>query len=116
MRRTKTKEDKALDEALDVLIARSGHSPEAIMGEQGLLAQMTKAGGRNGRPTLEEIHGSDGLATDSALVVSPWRPEYRDGAPASETPERAELVVTKARFGGTGVIPCQWHGRRTRYA
>ena len=77
---------------------------------------MTKAGGRNGRPTLEEIHGSDGLATDSALVVSPWRPEYRDGAPASETPERAELVVTKARFGGTGVIPCHWHGRRTRYA
>jgi hypothetical protein len=29
MRRTKTKEDKALDEALDVLIARSGHSPDA---------------------------------------------------------------------------------------
>jgi transposase-like protein len=42
MRRTKTKEDKALDEALDVLIARSGHSPEAIMGDQGLLAQLTK--------------------------------------------------------------------------
>ncbi len=42
MRRTKTKEDKALDEALDVLIAQTGHSPEAIMGEQGLLAQMTK--------------------------------------------------------------------------
>ena len=43
MKRTKTKEDKALDEALDMLIARSGHSPEAIMGEQGLLAQLTKA-------------------------------------------------------------------------
>ncbi len=43
MKRTKTKEAKALDEALDVLIAQSGHTPEAIMGEQGLLAQMTKA-------------------------------------------------------------------------
>jgi len=39
MRRTKTKEDKALDEALDVLIAQSGHTPEAIMGEQGLQAE-----------------------------------------------------------------------------
>jgi hypothetical protein len=43
MRRTKKKEDEALDDELDVLSARSGHSPEAIMGEQGLLAQMTKA-------------------------------------------------------------------------
>jgi transposase-like protein len=42
MRKPKTKEDKALDEALDVLIAKSGHSPEAIMGDQGLLAQLTK--------------------------------------------------------------------------
>ncbi|MDZ4401189.1 transposase, partial [Prosthecobacter sp.] len=42
MRRTKTKEDQALDQALDVLIAKSGHTPEAIMGEQGLLAQLTK--------------------------------------------------------------------------
>ena len=42
MKRPKTKEDKALDEALDVLIAKSGHSPEAIMGDQGLLAQLTK--------------------------------------------------------------------------
>jgi hypothetical protein len=41
MRRPKTKEDKALDQALDVLIAKSGHSPEAIMGDQGLLAQLT---------------------------------------------------------------------------
>lgn len=99
---------------------RTAHTLRALAKDTGaavvVLAQMTKQGGRNGRPTLEEIHGSDGLATDSALVVSPWRPEYRDGAPASETPERAELVVTKARFGGTGVIPCQWHGRRTRYA
>jgi hypothetical protein len=30
MRRPKTKEDKALDEALDVLIAISGHSPSAF--------------------------------------------------------------------------------------
>lgn len=99
---------------------RTAHTLRALAKDTGaavvVLAQMTKAGGRNGRPALEEIHGSDGLATDSALVVSPWRPEYREGAPASETPERAELVVTKARFGGTGVIPCQWHGRRTRYA
>ena len=29
MRRPKTKEDKALDQALDVLIAQSGHSPQA---------------------------------------------------------------------------------------
>lgn len=43
MRKTKTKEAKALDEALDVLIAQTGHSPEVIMGEHGLLAQMTKA-------------------------------------------------------------------------
>lgn len=43
MRRSKTKEDKALDEALDVLIAQTGHSPEVILGEQGLLAQMTRA-------------------------------------------------------------------------
>ncbi len=42
MRRPKTKEDKALHQALDVLIAKSGHSPEAIMGDQGLLAQLTK--------------------------------------------------------------------------
>ena len=42
MRKVKTKEDKALDEALDVLIAKSGHSPEAIMGDKGLLAQLTK--------------------------------------------------------------------------
>lgn len=38
MRRTKTKEDKALDATLDALIAQTGHSPEAIMGEQGVLA------------------------------------------------------------------------------
>jgi transposase-like protein len=31
-----------MDQALDVLIAKSGHSPEAIMGDQGLLAQLTK--------------------------------------------------------------------------
>ena len=43
MKKKPTKEQKQLDEALDVLIARSGHSPEAIMGEQGLLAQLTKA-------------------------------------------------------------------------
>jgi hypothetical protein len=43
MRRPKTKEDKALDEALDVLIAKSGHSPEAIMGDKGLLAQLINA-------------------------------------------------------------------------
>ena len=30
-------------EALDALMARHGHSPEAILGEQGLLAQLTKA-------------------------------------------------------------------------
>ena len=42
MRRTKTKEDKALDAAFDALIAQTGHSPEAIMGEQGVLAQMTR--------------------------------------------------------------------------
>lgn len=30
-------------EALDALIAQHGHSPEAILGEQGLLAQLTKA-------------------------------------------------------------------------
>lgn len=41
MRRTKTKEDKALDEALDALIARSGHSPEAIMVERVLGAELT---------------------------------------------------------------------------
>jgi hypothetical protein len=34
MRRSKTKEARALDEALDVLIAQTGHSPEAILGEQ----------------------------------------------------------------------------------
>lgn len=32
MRTKKTKEDKDLDQALDVLIAKSGHSPEAIKG------------------------------------------------------------------------------------
>lgn len=42
MRTKKTKEDKALDQALDVLIAQCGHSPEAIMGDKGLLAQLTK--------------------------------------------------------------------------
>jgi transposase-like protein len=30
-------------EALEALIARHGHSPEAILGEEGLLAQLTKA-------------------------------------------------------------------------
>ena len=29
--------------ALDALIARHGHTPEAILGEEGLLAQLTKA-------------------------------------------------------------------------
>lgn len=43
MRKSKTKEDQALDQALDVLIARTGHSPEAIMGADGLLAQLTKS-------------------------------------------------------------------------
>lgn len=32
-----------MDAALDVLIEEHGHSPEAIMGADGLLAQMTKA-------------------------------------------------------------------------
>jgi hypothetical protein len=41
MRRTKTKEDKALNAAFDALIAQTGHPPEAIMGEQDVLAQMT---------------------------------------------------------------------------
>lgn len=43
MRKSKTKEDQALEQALDVLIARTGHSPEAIMGADGLLAQLTKS-------------------------------------------------------------------------
>ena len=43
MTETKRRDRKKLNEALDVLIEEHGHSPEAIMGEQGLLAQMTKA-------------------------------------------------------------------------
>lgn len=38
MSRTKKKEDKALEEALDVLIAQTGQSPEVIQGGQGLTA------------------------------------------------------------------------------
>lgn len=44
MRRPKTKEDKALDKALDAFITQSSHSPEAIMDDQGLLVILTAFG------------------------------------------------------------------------
>ena len=43
MSENKRKDRKALNDALDVLIEENGYSPEAIMGEEGLLARMTKA-------------------------------------------------------------------------
>jgi len=39
----KSEEQEINVEALDALIARHGHTPEAILGKQGLLAQLTKA-------------------------------------------------------------------------
>lgn len=43
MRRTQDKKQEALNQALDALIEQTGHSPEAILGEGGVLARMTKA-------------------------------------------------------------------------
>ena len=43
MSKNKSKEEVINVEALDALIAGHGHSPEAILGEVGLLAQLTKA-------------------------------------------------------------------------
>lgn len=42
MRKTKTKAQQDLDQALDGILAQTGYSPEVIMGSQGLLAQLTK--------------------------------------------------------------------------
>ena len=43
MKRRTDPKQAALNEALDALIEQTGHSPEAILGEGGVLAQMTKA-------------------------------------------------------------------------
>lgn len=43
MKRSKDKGQEALNQALDALIEQTGHSPEVILGEGGVLAQMTKA-------------------------------------------------------------------------
>jgi hypothetical protein len=43
MNQKKNKDEVINVEALDALIAEHGHSPEAILGKEGLLAQLTKA-------------------------------------------------------------------------
>jgi transposase-like protein len=43
MRKKQTKQQSALNQALDALIEQTGHSPEVIMGDGGVLAQLTKA-------------------------------------------------------------------------
>jgi putative transposase len=43
MRKNQDKKKEALNQALDALIEQTGHSPEVILGEGGVLAQMTKA-------------------------------------------------------------------------
>jgi putative transposase len=43
MRKKATKEQEALNQALDALIEQTGHSPEVIMGDGGVLAKLTKA-------------------------------------------------------------------------
>jgi len=43
MRKNQDKKKEALNQALDALIEQTGHSPEVILGDGGVLAQMTKA-------------------------------------------------------------------------
>lgn len=43
MRKKADKKQEALNQALDALIEQTGHSPEVILGDGGVLAQMTKA-------------------------------------------------------------------------
>ena len=43
MRKNQDKKQEALNQALDALIEQTGHSPEVIWGDGGVLAQMTKA-------------------------------------------------------------------------
>jgi transposase-like protein len=43
MKKNTDKGQEALNQALDALIAETGHSPEVILGDGGVLAQMTKA-------------------------------------------------------------------------
>ena len=42
MNKKKTADEVINGKALDALIAEHGHSPEAILGKEGLLAQRTK--------------------------------------------------------------------------
>jgi transposase-like protein len=43
MKKNQDKKKEALNQALDALIEQTGHSPEVILGDSGVLAQMTKA-------------------------------------------------------------------------
>jgi len=43
MRKNQDQKKEALNQALDALIEQTGHSPEVILGDGGVLAQMTKA-------------------------------------------------------------------------
>ena len=43
MKKKQDKKQEALNQALDALIEETGHSPEVILGDGGVLAQMTKA-------------------------------------------------------------------------
>ncbi len=43
MKKNQDKKKEALNQALDALIEQTGHSPEVILGDGGVLAQMTKA-------------------------------------------------------------------------
>ena len=43
MKKARDKKQEALNQALDALIEQTGHSPEVILGDQGVLAQLTRA-------------------------------------------------------------------------
>ena len=78
MKKQKKKNEKtgAINvEALDELIARHGHSAEAILGEEGLLAQLTKALVERALGAELSHHLAAGRRADEEAVV--------EGAPAN---------------------------------
>lgn len=111
------REDTAQERGSRMLRAMAKELGAAVV----VCAQLTKAGGR-GRPTMEDIRECDALAQDAAQIFAPYRPLFRPDAAAeressgeASEPEAAEIHVLKNRYGRTGPINVQWHGRVTRY-